>query len=80
MPGIRPEDLIRGSGPLGILALTDDVDLQCRAAAAWVERKTEPAPRRLAPLKVYGHQRVRIGYLFVRLLQPRHELSHHRAV
>jgi predicted O-linked N-acetylglucosamine transferase (SPINDLY family) len=63
IPGIKPEDLIRGSGPLGILALTDDIDQQRRAAAAWVARKTEPAPRRLAPQRTYGHQRIRIGYL-----------------
>jgi predicted O-linked N-acetylglucosamine transferase (SPINDLY family) len=54
---------VRSSGPLGILALTDDVDLQRGASAAWVDRKTEPAPRRLAPATPYPHERIRIGYI-----------------
>ena len=28
-----------------------------------VARKTEPAPRRLAPVKPYPHERIRIGYM-----------------
>ena len=56
-------DLVRSSGPLGILALTDDIALQAQSAAAWVERKTQPAPRRLAPSRPYAHDRIRIGYI-----------------
>ncbi|PPQ35230.1 O-linked N-acetylglucosamine transferase, SPINDLY family protein [Rhodopila globiformis] len=63
VPGVTPEDLVRGCSPLGLLALTDDVDLQRDGAAAWVTRKTRPAPRRLAPSRPYGHARTRIGYL-----------------
>src|SRR5207342_297930 len=63
VPGIRAEDLLRNSGPLSILALTDDIDLQRAAAAAWIARKTEPAPTRLAPTVPYRHERIRIGYL-----------------
>jgi predicted O-linked N-acetylglucosamine transferase (SPINDLY family) len=63
IPGISAPELLRSSGPLGILALTDDIDLQREAAAAWVNRKTAPAPRRLAPTMPYPHQRIRIGYL-----------------
>jgi predicted O-linked N-acetylglucosamine transferase (SPINDLY family) len=63
IPGMSATELLHGSGPLGILALTDDITLQRNAAAAWVARKTQPAPRRLAPLKPYPHQRIRIGYL-----------------
>jgi len=63
IPGISATNLVKSSGPLGILALTDDIDLQCGAAAAWVARKTESAPRRLAPIVPYAHQRIRIGYL-----------------
>jgi predicted O-linked N-acetylglucosamine transferase (SPINDLY family) len=63
IPGISAEDLVRNSSPLSILALTDDIDLQRDAAAAWIARKTEPAPRRLAPVKPYPHERIRIGYL-----------------
>jgi predicted O-linked N-acetylglucosamine transferase (SPINDLY family) len=63
IPGISAVDLVRNSSPLSILALTDDIDLQRDAAAAWIARKTEPAPRRLAPAKPYPHERIRIGYM-----------------
>lgn len=63
VPAIPAADLIRNSGPLSILALTDDIELQCNAAAAWIARKTEPAPRRLAPAKPWPHERIRIGYM-----------------
>lgn len=63
VPGIPPADLVANSGPLSILALTDDIDLQREAAAAWIARKTEPAPRRLAPAQPWQHERIRIGYL-----------------
>jgi predicted O-linked N-acetylglucosamine transferase (SPINDLY family) len=63
IPGLSATDLLRGSGPLGILALTDDIDLQREAAAAWVARKTQPAPRRLAPAAPFPHPRIRIGYM-----------------
>jgi predicted O-linked N-acetylglucosamine transferase (SPINDLY family) len=63
IPGVSPENLIRNSGPLSILALTDDIDLQRDAAAAWIARKTEPAPLRLAPMTPYPHDRIRIGYV-----------------
>ncbi len=63
LPGLPATDLVARSGPLGILALTDDIDLQSAAAAEWLARKTEPAPRRLAPARPYPHTRIRIGYL-----------------
>jgi predicted O-linked N-acetylglucosamine transferase (SPINDLY family) len=63
LPGLAAETLLRGAGPLGILALTDDIDLQRDASAGWLARKTEPAPRRLAPAAPYGHARIRIGYM-----------------
>ncbi len=63
IPGISAEQLVRGSGPLSILALTDDIDLQRDAAAAWIARKTQPAPRRLAPMNPYPHDRIKIGYM-----------------
>ena len=63
MPGLPAETLMQSAGPLGILALTDDIAVQSAAAAAWVSRKTEPAPRRLAPEKPYPHARIRIGYM-----------------
>ena len=63
VPGLSAEQLLHGSGPLGILALTDDIRLQRGSAASWVTRKTEPPPRRLAPSAPYDHERIRIGYL-----------------
>jgi predicted O-linked N-acetylglucosamine transferase (SPINDLY family) len=63
VPAIPAPVLLRISGPLSILALTDDIELQGDAAAAWIERKTEPAPRRLAPALPWPHERIRIGYM-----------------
>jgi predicted O-linked N-acetylglucosamine transferase (SPINDLY family) len=63
VPGYSERQLMRSCGPLGVLALTDDIELQTEAAAAWINRKTEPAPRRLAPEKPYLHERIRIGYM-----------------
>ncbi len=63
MPNLSPDDLMRNCGPLAGLALTDSVDDQRAIAANWLERKTEPAPRRLSPPHGYRHDRIRIGYL-----------------
>jgi predicted O-linked N-acetylglucosamine transferase (SPINDLY family) len=63
VPGLPAERLLRGSGPLGILALSDDIRLQHDSAASWILRKTEPSPQRLAPPMPYDHARIRIGYL-----------------
>ena len=63
VPGLSAEQLVRGSGPLGILALSDDIRLQRDSAASWVIRKTDAAPRRLAPPAPYDHARIRIGYM-----------------
>ena len=63
IPGLPTEAQLQGAGPLGILALTDDIDQQRAAAASWVARKTGPAPRRLAPASPYPHERIRIGYV-----------------
>jgi predicted O-linked N-acetylglucosamine transferase (SPINDLY family) len=63
IPGISAAELIESSGPLGILALTDDIDSQRAAAAAWIARKIEPASHQLAAAKPYSHERIRIGYM-----------------
>jgi predicted O-linked N-acetylglucosamine transferase (SPINDLY family) len=63
VPGLSAEQLLRGSGPLGILALTDDIRMQSDSAASWVIRKTEPRPHQLAPPRPYDHGRIRIGYM-----------------
>lgn len=63
IPGLSRQDLVAWSGPLGALALTDQVSTQRDVAAAWIGRKTQPAPVRLAPPEGYRHDRIRVGYL-----------------
>ncbi len=63
IPGFSEEQLIRACGPLGVLALSDDIGVQRDAAAAWVNRKSEPVQDRLAPERPYPHDRIRIGYM-----------------
>jgi predicted O-linked N-acetylglucosamine transferase (SPINDLY family) len=62
-PGLAPEALMLRGGPLGALALTDDPALQRRIGEAWIARKVPAAPERLAPLRGYAHDRIRVGYL-----------------
>ncbi len=63
IPGLDAATIEHNAGPLGILALTDDVETQRRVAAAWIARKVPPVARRLSPPEGYRHQRIRIGYL-----------------
>lgn len=63
LPGLPPETLALQAGPLGALALTDDVALQVRIAGAWLQRKVPPATARLSPSEGYRHARIRLGYL-----------------
>ena len=63
MPGLSPEALLQQAGPLGLLALTDDVDVQREVIAGWIARKIPPASSSLGPVTRYRHDRIRIGYL-----------------
>jgi predicted O-linked N-acetylglucosamine transferase (SPINDLY family) len=63
LPGLSAEAQRSACGPLGVLALTDDVSLQREVAAGWIARKTEPVPQRLSPECGYRHSRIRLGYL-----------------
>ena len=63
IPGLSPEAQQRLCGPLGVLALSDDIDVQRDVTASWIKRKLPPAPHRLAPIEGYRHDRIRIGYL-----------------
>jgi predicted O-linked N-acetylglucosamine transferase (SPINDLY family) len=63
IPGVSPEQATLNAGPLGALALYDDIDLQRRIVAAWLDRKVPATPRRLAPASGYRHDRIRLGYL-----------------
>jgi predicted O-linked N-acetylglucosamine transferase (SPINDLY family) len=63
IPGLPPAELLRQSGPLAALALTDDVDVQRELAASWIARKMPPAPIHLSAPEGYRHDRIRVGYL-----------------
>ena len=63
IPGLSPEAQQRLCGPLGVLALSDNIDLQRDVTANWIERKLPQASHRLAPTGGYHHDRIRIGYL-----------------
>jgi predicted O-linked N-acetylglucosamine transferase (SPINDLY family) len=63
IPGLTAADVAMQSGPLGVLALTDDIGLQRRSVSAWLERKVPPAPIRMSPPQGYRHDRIRLGYL-----------------
>ena len=63
MPGLSSEALLQQAGPLGLLALTDDVDVQREVIADWIARKIAPVPGGLGPVTRYRHDRIRIGYL-----------------
>jgi predicted O-linked N-acetylglucosamine transferase (SPINDLY family) len=63
LPELSIEAQQAGCGPLGVLALTDDVALQCAVTAGWIARKTEPVATRLSPAEGYRHGRIRVGYL-----------------
>jgi predicted O-linked N-acetylglucosamine transferase (SPINDLY family) len=57
------DDLLHHAGPLSVLALSDDIHLQCEVAKDWIHRKTAPTSSLLSPSGGYHHDRLRIGYL-----------------
>jgi predicted O-linked N-acetylglucosamine transferase (SPINDLY family) len=61
--GLSPADMLASCGPLGVMALTDDIAAQTAIATGWIGRKTRAVPERLAPPLGYRHDRLRIGYL-----------------
>ena len=63
IPGLSRDDLLRHAGPLSVLALSDDIQVQSNAARDWIQRKTMPVPAHLAPTGGYRHRRIRLGYL-----------------
>jgi predicted O-linked N-acetylglucosamine transferase (SPINDLY family) len=60
--GLSPAVLLRNSGPLAVMALTDDVEIQAAAAESWIQRKTQAVPAISTP-EDYQHKRIRVGYL-----------------
>jgi predicted O-linked N-acetylglucosamine transferase (SPINDLY family) len=63
LPGLSAQTQMKSCGPLGILALTDDIAAQRETAAGWIARKTETVVQRLSPTGGYDHARIRLGYL-----------------
>lgn len=63
IPGLSKDDALTHAGPLGVLALTDDVATQCRINGGWISRKTSAVRERLSPPGGYAHERIRIGYI-----------------
>jgi predicted O-linked N-acetylglucosamine transferase (SPINDLY family) len=63
IPGLKLDDLLRHAGPLGVLALSDDIRIQRDAASDWIQRKTFRPPLTLSPVHGYRHERIRLGYL-----------------
>lgn len=61
--GMAYEAVQETCGPLSVLALSDDVDLQRRVTATWISRKTVACSEHLAPSCGYRHRRIRIGYV-----------------
>src|SRR6202011_5138956 len=55
IPGLPVHELLRHAGPLGTLALSDDVRVQRDAAEDWINRKTFRPAARLSPTLGYNH-------------------------
>lgn len=49
--------------PFNLKALSDSAELQLRCAELWTAHECPPAPRPMAPARVYDHRRIRIAYL-----------------
>jgi protein O-GlcNAc transferase len=49
--------------PFNLKALSDSAESQLRCAALWTAHESPPAPRRMAPERVYEHRRIRIAYV-----------------
>ena len=63
IPDMSATDLLRRSGPIAVLALTDDADVQREISAAWIARKMPVASTRMSAPEGYHHDRIRVGYL-----------------
>lgn len=61
--GVRPEAMEEATGPLSLLALTDDPARQLACARRYEREKIKPPTRILTNRENYGHSRLRVGYL-----------------
>lgn len=63
LPGLTPEKMLGYASALSMLDLSDDPELQLKAAQRYVKEKVEPDLLPLANPTGYGHRKLRIGYL-----------------
>ena len=63
VPGLSTEQLNHDMGPLSLLALIDDLQVQDRYVEEWLARKALPSQPRLSPEEGYAHERLRVGYV-----------------
>lgn len=62
-PGLTMAGLLQDCGPMGSLALSDDIPTQTAISTLWLDRKTTSPTERIAPAAGYNHRRIRVGYL-----------------
>lgn len=63
LPGVPEEVMVRSTSALAMLSASDDPALQLEAARKFVQGKVRSDLPRLAPMRGYAHDRLRIGYL-----------------
>ena len=63
VPGLTAREIDHDMGPLSLLALIDDQEVQNRYVEEWLARKALPSQPRLSPEEGYAHERLRIGYM-----------------
>ncbi len=63
LPGLTPEKMLGYASALSMLDLSDDPELQLKAAQRYVKEKVEPDLLPLANPAGYGHRKLRIGYV-----------------
>lgn len=60
---VTEQSLLDYSGPMSVLAMSDDPAVQHKAVTSWVERNVPRDLPRLSPSEGYDHPRLKIGYL-----------------
>ena len=62
LPGMEPQLMHQSTSALAMLSLSDDPEQQLSAARNYVKNKINSNVPALAPLKAYGHRKIRVGY------------------
>ncbi len=63
LPELSVDKQLEYCGPLGILALTDDPEIQLNTIQNWLVRHDKGEVPHLAPEQGYQHDKIRIGYM-----------------